>query len=44
MQIHMLEPKTELSGCCVQVIVKGVIYTKLELIGRGGSSKVYKVR
>ena len=35
---------TQTRECCLQVIVKGVIYTKLELIGRGGSSKVYKVQ
>ena len=38
-----LEQRTQLKKCGLQVIVKGVIYTKLELIGRGGSSKVYKV-
>ena len=26
------------------IVVKGVVYTKLELVGKGGSCKVFKVR
>jgi hypothetical protein len=43
LQLQTLEHQAKVMACCLQVVVKGVIYTKLELIGRGGSSKVYKV-